>query len=117
MIVGDFNIHADDTTDSEVKRLLDIINEPDLMQNAQSATHRFSHILDLVLTRSDFSVSLLPSNPPLLSEHAFIVADFGCDLPGQSNAITKVRRWYSLDVDAITRDLIQSDISCALHTW
>ena len=37
------------------------------------------HTLDLPITRDDQSVAVLPVDPPLLSDHAFVVAD--CSFP------------------------------------
>ena len=48
MIVGDFNIHVDDATDTDAGTLLDILVSHGLLQNVNSATHRHGHTLDLL---------------------------------------------------------------------
>ena len=51
MIVGDFNIHVDDSTDTHAGKLLDVLTSHSLQQNVKSPTHRHGHTLDLVIMR------------------------------------------------------------------
>ena len=70
------------------------------------------HTLDLLITRDDQSVAVLPVDPPLLSDHAFVVADCSCPLLSSttSTACRQVRNWHELDVDAFDADLRQSEL-------
>ena len=55
-------------------------------------------------------VSILSVNPPLLSDHAFVVAGVECTT-SQGNLPTDmrtVRNWRSLDVDMLVSDLCSS---------
>ena len=49
VIVGDFNIHFDDTRKSEPLRTL--LESYNLTQHVQSPTHQTGHILDLVMSQ------------------------------------------------------------------
>jgi len=80
MIAGDFNIHVDDATDIHVRKLSDILSCHSLHQHVYSPTHVHGHTLDLQITQDDQSIVVLPVDPPLLSEHAFVVADCSCPL-------------------------------------
>ena len=69
MIAGDFNIHVDDATDIHASKLSDILSCHSLHQHVYSPTHVHGHTLDL-------SVAVLPVDPPLLSDHAFVVVKY-----------------------------------------
>ena len=78
MIAGDFNIHVDDATDTHASKLSDILSCHSLHQHVYSPTHVHGHKLDLLITRDDQSIAVLPVDPPLLSDHAFVVDDCSC---------------------------------------
>ena len=77
-----------------------------------SPTPVHRHTLDLLITRDDQSVAVLPVNPPLLSDHAFVVADCSCPLPPSttSTVCRQVRNWRGIDDNAFDADLQQSEL-------
>ena len=101
------SLHA---TDTHASKLSDILSCHSLHQHVYSPTHVHRHTLDLVITRDDQSVAVLPVDPPLLSDHAFVVADCSCPLPPSttSTACRQVRNWRGLD--AFDADLQQSNL-------
>jgi len=113
MITGDFNIHVDDATNIHVSKFTDILSCHSLRQHVTSPTHVHGHTLDLLITRDDQSVAVLPVDPPLLSDHSFVVADCSCPLPPSTTSTTsrQVRHWRALDVDAFDADLQQTELS------
>jgi len=111
MILGDFNIHVDDATDTSASKLADILASHSLLQHVKSSTHIGGHTLDLFITRDDQPVAVLPIDPPLLSDHAFVVADcVSPPSPDESAGSRLVRNWRSLDIDAFAADLQMSDL-------
>ena len=52
MIAGDFNMHVDDTADSQAKNFMDVSNSLGLCQRTVGSTHRAGHTLDLVISRA-----------------------------------------------------------------
>ncbi len=50
LIVGDFNIHVDNTNDALGLALTDLINSFGVKQNVTGPTHRFNHMLDLIIS-------------------------------------------------------------------
>ncbi len=50
LIVGDFNIHVDDTNDVLGLAFTDLINSFVVKQNVTGPTHRFNHTLDLIIS-------------------------------------------------------------------
>lgn len=113
MIAGDFNIHVDDANDIQASKLTDILSCHSLRQHVTSPTHVCGHTLDLLITRDDQNIAVLPVDPPLLSDHSFVVADCSCSLPPSTAPTTlrQVRNWRALDVEAFEADLQQSELS------
>ncbi len=50
LIVGDFNIHVDNKNDSLGLAFTDLINSLGVKQNVTGPTHRFNHMLDLIIS-------------------------------------------------------------------
>ncbi len=50
LIVGDFNIHVDNTNDALGLVFTDLINSFGVKQNVTGPTHRFNHTLDLIIS-------------------------------------------------------------------
>ena len=53
LIMGDFNLHIDDTENIQAVRFITILDSFGLKQHVVSPTHRDGHILDLVITRNN----------------------------------------------------------------
>ena len=49
VIVGDFNVHVDVSTDSVAQQLNDVLTDNGLCQHVDVATHDRGHTLDLVM--------------------------------------------------------------------
>jgi len=110
LIVGDINIHLDVKSDSLTIKFDDLLAAHGLIQHVQSPTHRCGHLLDVVITRSDMSITALCVDPPSLSDHSMIVGEIGF---ATLNGVDEVecshrRRWRQFDVDSFTADLERS---------
>ena len=109
MIVSDFNIHVDDSTDIQAGKLHDIIASHSLHQRVTSPTHTQGHTLDLVITHDNQTISVHPVYPQLLS--MFVVADCDCLSPSMESASTRqVRNWRALHVDTFAAELQCSEL-------
>ena len=58
LIVGDFNYHVEDTSDSEACSFTNLIESLGFIQHVADSTHRSGHTLDIVLSRSHDSLVL-----------------------------------------------------------
>ena len=74
IILGDLNVHVDDISNLNTSKLLDVLATHNLVQHVTSPTHQLGHTLAVVITRTSRTVSVLPVDPPLLSDHAFVVS-------------------------------------------
>ncbi len=50
LIVGDFNIHVDNTKDALALAFTDLINSFGVKKNVTGPTHFFNHTLDLIIS-------------------------------------------------------------------
>ena len=114
MIAGDFNIHVDDATDIHAGKLSDLLSCHSLRQHVTSPTHVHGHTLDLLITSDEQVITMLPVDPPLLSDHSFVVADCDClPPPTAPTSYRRVRSWRVFDVDAFAADLQSSEFIMA----
>ena len=77
IIVGDFNIHVDNTNDSCSVAFISILNSIGFSQCVYQPNHCCDHTLDLVLSYGVKieNLTVLPRNPTL-SDHNLITFDF-----------------------------------------
>jgi hypothetical protein len=101
-------MHVDDSTDIDAIKLSDIPRCYGL-KLVKSPIHRLAHKLDLMIVRNGSPFRVLPIDPPLLSDHAFVIAkahcllQLGCDA---ADGPRLLRNWRALDVDAFTAELL-----------
>ena len=113
VVVGDLNIHLDDTLLPSSVKFNDIIAGCDMQQHVSSPTHTTGHTLDVVITQST-TVIKVGVDPPVFSDHFFITAVIMIgdrrDIEG-GGAVTVTRcDGARLNVDAFRKDLLESKI-------
>ena len=125
VLLGDFNIHVDDISDSHGAELLNVFASHDLRQHINSLTHVRGHTVDLLVTRNDQNVVSVLVDEPLV-DHSLIVAhdrclgqhyeEFAIDKPPASStpSIRRVRAWRSFNIDEFVSDLQQSQLVTSL---
>ena len=70
LIVGDFNFHLDDSKNTDVIKLHNLLESFNLKQHVATPTHSRGHTLDLIITRSeDDVVDGIVVSGPTLSDH------------------------------------------------
>ena len=104
VIVGDFNVHFDDTLKSEPLRTL--LESYNLTQHVYSPTQQTGHILDLVVSQTDDNfITSVTVHPDSLSDHHRIELKLRALKPAvQTNTITK-RDFRNIDADALRSDI------------
>lgn len=112
IILGDLNVHVDDISSPSTNKFLDILATHKLVPYYMSLALHINLVIRLMLSLHALkkTVSILSVDPPLLSDHAFVVAEVECTT-SQGNLPTDmrtVRNWRSLDVDMLVSDLCSS---------
>ena len=70
LIVGDFNIHVDNSNDATARQFLDMMDSFNLVQHVSEKTHANGHTLDLLIsTGMDLFVNDVKTTDPVISNH------------------------------------------------
>jgi hypothetical protein len=111
VILGDFNIHLEESTESSTSQFLELLKQFGLVQHVKEITHCQGGILDLIITTDDTTVHELHVQPPIISDHSLInfILPTLHSLP--FHTIRMVRGWKSLDYMAFSRAIQDSKLS------
>ena len=109
IVVGDFNIHVNKSSDQFVKRFIDIFECHGCIQYITESTHQHGNILDLVLSNTDL-VSEVSVHDIAISDHYFIQLNIrSISYVSQSQNTKKTFRVYkNLDVAAFQSSVVES---------
>ncbi|XP_063952043.1 uncharacterized protein LOC129274037 [Lytechinus pictus] len=132
LLLGDFNIHVDKPSKSDVAQFLSIIESASLVQHVTGATHNMGHTLDLVMTRDESnhqgqsSADICPTRHGCIIEdiviHHSLMSDHHCIrfvLRYPRPVVKKVRRTFrnfkEMDIEGFSEALIDklNDLSSA----
>lgn len=113
VIVGDINIHIDVTNSAPTKRLQTLLDSFGLADRVQQPTHLLHHQLDVFITRSDKPLPVIRVDPPLVSDHSLIAAEYSV-VTGIAPDRPRVQRrnWRSFNIDNFAQDLMLSELVC-----
>ena len=120
LCVGDFNIQMDNEHDHKTKAFKSLLDEFGLKQHVNVPTHKFGHILDLVITDQAYP-NLLLANGPLIegyveSDHVPLRFHISWMKPAKPSKSIKYRRWKTLNKEAFNADLraacLTYDLAC-----
>ena len=107
VICSDLNIHVNELSDSCSMRLAELLQSFDCTQHVNEPTHKDGHILDLVITRRETTVSAVHVGG-LLSDHALVTATLDISKPPVQYTWTTCRNWRNLSLTEFETDLTAS---------
>ena len=110
LIMGDFNIHVEDTNDSLASFLQDTLTSFGIKQHVGCATHNKSHTLDLVMTRSEEHITEVHVTDPQLSDHYLVSFRLHTELVKYRKKKVQYRKLKAINLDSFERDLKNSDL-------
>ena len=111
LIVGDFNFHVDDPTNTAAKQFLDLLEIFDLKQFVDQPTYQDKHVLDLVITRSsDQIVRDISVCDPAISDHCAILSDVCIKKPPPVTVVTHCRKLRGIDMEKFNADIANSSL-------
>ncbi|XP_072164406.1 uncharacterized protein [Diadema setosum] len=117
VIIGDFNIHVDNSCDSHAKSFLSSLESLGFQQHVKEATHRAGHTLDLIISRKvDDTVSCLNLISGLPSDHSMIITTI--NTTGSKNPRKRItfRKLRSIDISSFQQDINTSSIGSSLSS-
>ena len=105
MLLGDFNMHIEDTTNPDNIIFNDKIKALVLIQHVKSPTHKQGNILDLILSKakSQLRMSNCQTNS-YMSDHAIVIINTNISKK-RTQLTTKLIR----DNSKLTKDIMQSN--------
>ena len=105
LIMGDFNIHVEDTNDSLASFLQNTLTTFGIKQHVGCATHNKSHTLDLVMTRSEEHITEVHVTDPQLSDHYLVSFRLHTELVKYRKKKVQYRKLKAINLDSFERDL------------
>ena len=106
LMVGDFNYHLDDLSDSDARKFKDLLEASNLEQHVTVPTHDKMHMLDLVITRAaDNLLSSVEVHDACISDHSVIACDLMLHKPSVTKQKALFRKMKGMDMDAFRHDI------------
>ena len=106
MLLGDFNVHLDNSSDPEGRQLTSLLASFGMEQHVTDATHVDGHTLDLVVSRVTDEVVQCCKVGPFISDHNSILISLKS---GKHHAIRKqttFRKVKSIDIQKFSKEII-----------
>ena len=110
LVVGDFNIHYDNTINSSAKKFRELHLSMNLAQWIEDATHEKGHILDLIITRQDENclVKNISIQPFYLLDHNIISFNIPFKKTHNIKKKIKIRNTKNIDINRMIEDIANS---------
>jgi len=105
IIVGDFNLHVDTPSRTDVSHFLTTLDNAGFHQHVSGPTHKHGHTLDLVLSRLDDNLITSCMVGSLLSDHNVVSFNVNHQRPRPSKIKVVSRKFRSVDQHDFQVDL------------
>ena len=102
---GDFNIHAEDISNSDTIIFYDFLDSFNLTNKINFSTYKSGHTLDLVLVDKNLKLDYMLKQGHMITDHNFI--HFYCKLSSMERLIN-YRRLKDIDENAFAKDISNS---------
>lgn len=111
LVVGDFNFHIDDSSDTDARNFLDILKTFGLSQNVSEVTHQKGHILDLIITRPDDDlISNVSVQDKGISDHFWVECTLNSPKPKTMKKVITYRKIKTIDIKSFESDISASQL-------
>ena len=110
IIVGDLNMHLDDTISGYTRRFSEILLDFDLVQLIKEPTHLAGYLLDVVIEPKTLAEPTVMVDPPVISDPSLISCGFLMEKDAKCNSRIKKRRWRNFDINNFRQDLSESEL-------
>ena len=106
MALGDFNLHVDVPTKSDVATFMSILSSLNMSQHVVDPTHKRGHTLDLIITRFDDDiVKNCNVRKCLSSDHYVVYFDVCKEKPPAQKIKSVTRNYKTIDMPSFVNDL------------
>ena len=112
LIVGDFNIHVNNSSDTNTLKFKDLLDTYGLTNNIDFPTHMGGNTLDLIITRTSDNIQPQYTEPTsYISDHCFVRAIFNIKKPPPQTRNVTYRKLDNINIDNLKQDILQSELS------
>ena len=109
LVVGDFNIHYEQSSNSDTAKFIDLIRSMGLQQHVSGITHRSGHTLDLILTReTDDIIGEIPVNDYMISDHTTVLCNILVKKPPLVNKQITFRKIQGINISEFIDEIKDS---------
>ena len=108
LLVGDFNIHVDDSSDSDTITFMDLLDSYNMLNKVTFPSHVKHHSLDLVIEDRDNTVVTNVKEGLFLSDHCFVHSTLDIITPKPKECVLTFRKLKSIDHLAQKSDIEES---------
>ena len=110
ILLGDFNVHVDSSSDPESTELQHLFDCFGLVQHVKDATHIRGHTLDLVVSRETDDIVQSCEVGSFVSDHNAIHIALKSGKPHPIRKQTTFRKLRSINADSFQHDIDTSDL-------
>ena len=112
VIMGDFNIHCDQTENCDTTAFINLLESCDLKQHVEVQTHSRGHMLDLLITRSSSDIiKSIEVFDPAISDHSMVSCSLDVFKSKRPRESLSYRRIKAIDIQQFTKDIIESPLA------
>ena len=109
LIVGDFNIHVENSNDATARKFLDFLDSFDLVQHVGEKTHANGHTLDLVISNAmDHFVNDVKTTDPVIPDHLAVHSTLHLEKPRFVKKVVSSRNLRRIDMNSFRSDIESS---------
>jgi hypothetical protein len=106
ILLGDFNFHYNDHTNSDANKFRDVLHAMNREQHVETGTHTHGNILDLVITRSsELEIENLDVYGQIFSDHSPIVFEIPVGKPSAIRVKCMQRKIKEINIAALEDDI------------
>ena len=117
IILGDFNIHIEDTNDYNSKMFVDTLEALGLKQHITEPTHHKGNILDLIFTETASQIKVSEHNmPDFISDHRLISATISVEKDVPKITRKKIRNYNNVSPAAMMENFHPALLSLNTNT-
>ena len=108
LLTGDFNLHVDNPENATASTFLDLLSSADLKNFVNVPTHKNNHTLDLIISKTDGTVTNISICQALPSDHYAILCDLHLKPPPPQRETVRCRAIQKIDIDSFVNDIASS---------
>ena len=111
IVLGDFNIHVNKSSDTNSQQFISLYESFDLLQHVSGKTHEGGNTLDLLLTRSSgCGVNDVRVEDKDLSDHYAVYFSLDIARPPRPTKTISTRNFKKIDIQAFKNDITNSEL-------